>query len=237
MDRRPFFIATLFAVSMGFFESAVVVYLRAIAYPDGFEFPLQELSSKLALTELIREAFSMIMLITVAQLISRKRIERIAWFIYNFAIWDITYYVFLKLLLGWPESVFTMDLLFLIPFIWTGPVIAPVLLSVLMICLAIFILRYNKPLKTVKFHRWEIWSFTVGSIIVILSFTLDYIIYFLNNGGAWLKLFSLSAHHQYAVNYLPEKFYWLVFSVGFLVLSFGILKFYLRNRITTKHRG
>lgn len=231
MEHRPYSTATIFAISMGFFESAVVVYLRKIAYPDGFAFPLQPLDGTIALTELIREVFSMLMLLTVAQLISRNRNERLAWFIYNFAVWDISYYVFLKLLLGWPASLFTMDILFLIPFIWTGPVIAPILLSGLMIWLAVLILKYNKPLKRVKIVALELWSFIAGSVIVIFSFTLDYLNYFFKHGGTVWQLFCMRLHTKLSVDYIPQKFYWLIFGLGFLVLSFGILKFYLRNRI------
>lgn len=237
MDRKPFFSATLFAISMGFFESAVVVYLRQIAYPNGFSFPLHPLNGTIALTELLREAFSIIMLLTVAQLISRKRNERLAWFIFNFAIWDISYYLFLKLLLGWPASFFTMDILFLIPFIWTGPVIAPILLSGLMILLAVLILKYNKPLKRAKILPVEMGSMIAGSTIVIFSFTLDYLIYFFKQGGTLGNLFSIQIQQKLSENYVPERFYWVIFGVGFLVISFGILKFHLRNRGARRSRA
>jgi hypothetical protein len=41
-------------------------------------------------------------------------------------LWDIFYYVGLKTLLGWPPSLFTWDVLFLIPVPWSAPVLAPV---------------------------------------------------------------------------------------------------------------
>ncbi|HNT42130.1 MAG TPA: hypothetical protein PKN78_07855, partial [Tenuifilaceae bacterium] len=56
-------------------------------------------------------------------------------------VWDIFYYVFLKLLIGWPTSMLTWDLLFLIPVTWTGPVVAPVAISLMMITLALVILK------------------------------------------------------------------------------------------------
>ncbi|MFH1062114.1 MAG: hypothetical protein V1747_04420 [Candidatus Omnitrophota bacterium] len=40
---------------------------------------------------------------------------RLAYFLTIFAVWDIFYYVWLKLLLGWPRSIFDWDILFLIP--------------------------------------------------------------------------------------------------------------------------
>ena len=73
---------TVFAIAMGFLESAVVIYLREIYYPGGFAFPLKLIGGTLALTEILREAATMIMLLMVASIASRRAIERFAWFIY-----------------------------------------------------------------------------------------------------------------------------------------------------------
>ncbi len=77
---------TAFAVAMGFLESAVVVYLRAIYYPEGFRFPLVAMSPVLIFTELVREAATLVMLLAPGALISRKRLERFAWFCWSFAV-------------------------------------------------------------------------------------------------------------------------------------------------------
>jgi membrane protein implicated in regulation of membrane protease activity len=61
-----------------------------------------------------------------------------------FAIWDIFYYIFLWLLIGWPESFFTWDILFLLPVTWVGPVLAPVINSLTMIVLAGLILLADR---------------------------------------------------------------------------------------------
>ncbi|MBL7138880.1 MAG: hypothetical protein ISS17_08905, partial [Bacteroidales bacterium] len=140
-DRTRTLLITLFAIAMGFLESAVVVYLRAIYYPEGFAFPLKIIEGPVATTEILREAATLIMLITVAILAARRWIIRFAWFIYIFAIWDIFYYIFLWLLLGWPESLLTWDILFLIPTTWVGPVLAPVINSLTMIALAGVMIR------------------------------------------------------------------------------------------------
>ena len=89
---------TLFGIAMGLLEGAVVVYLRELYYPEGFGFPLKLMSNQVALTELFREAATLIMLMSIGALAGRTRIERFAFFIYSFAVWDIFYYVFLKLL-------------------------------------------------------------------------------------------------------------------------------------------
>ncbi|MBN1924745.1 MAG: hypothetical protein JW798_02815 [Prolixibacteraceae bacterium] len=214
---------------MGFFESAVVVYMRYIAYPGGFDFPLQPIDQSLALTEFLREVFSMLMLGSVAFLITRNHMERFAWFIYNFAVWDIFYYIFLKLLLNWPESLFTMDILFLIPVIWTGPVLAPVLLSMLMIVLAVLIIKKTYRGQRVKFTSTEWILFFGGSAIVILSFILDYLIYFCKQ-NTFGELFSMKMHLEASADYEPERFLWWVFIIGFIAICSGITIFFLRTR-------
>ena len=127
MKTKTIIWVTIFAIAMGFFESAIVIYLRQIVYPDGFSFPLQPIPESLATTEILREAFSLLMLLSVGILTGESTITRFAYFIFSFALWDIFYYIFLKLLINWPESLFTMDILFLLPVTWIGPVITPVI--------------------------------------------------------------------------------------------------------------
>ncbi len=86
------------------------------------------------------------MLASVGIAAERNNIQRFTYFIISFAVWDIFYYVFLKLFLNWPESLLTWNILFLIPVTWVGPVIAPVILSALMIVLGLMLLVKNTKL-------------------------------------------------------------------------------------------
>lgn len=124
---------TLFAVAFGFLEAGVVVYLRELYYPDGFRFPIVIIPDRIAVMELVRELTTLLMLLAVAVLAGRNRIDRFFVFAYLFGVWDIVYYVGLKAFLGWPTSLLTWDVLFLIPVAWLGPVLYPVLVSLLMI--------------------------------------------------------------------------------------------------------
>ncbi|PIV62402.1 MAG: hypothetical protein COS14_02175, partial [Bacteroidetes bacterium CG02_land_8_20_14_3_00_31_25] len=133
---------TLFSIAMGLLESAVVIYLRELYYPDGFVFPLQIVSRTVAITEFFRELATLIMLMAVGYLTGKNLNQRFACFIYSFAIWDIFYYVFLYFIIGWPSSFLTWDVLFLLPTMWTGPVIAPIITSLNMILLALLILFF-----------------------------------------------------------------------------------------------
>src|SRR4030043_48057 len=133
--RRTFIWLTVFSIAMAYLESAVVVYLRAIMYPEGFDFPLAPMQPGIAVTEIFREAATIIMLLGAGYLGGRYLTQRFAWFIYCFAIWDIFYYVFLKMLDHWPASLMTWDILFLIPTTWTGPVLTPLIVSLTMLLL------------------------------------------------------------------------------------------------------
>ncbi|MBN1383902.1 MAG: hypothetical protein JW983_03345 [Elusimicrobia bacterium] len=149
------FLAVIFAVAMGYLEAAVVVYLRELYYPRGFNItvkvgfpfikfgPVNELrpfSKKLIWTEIGREFSTIIMLLTFALLVGSSPAEWFAYFLLAFGIWDIFYYVFLKVILNWPESLNTTDVFFLIPTPWIGPVWLPVLCSVIIIVIALLIL-------------------------------------------------------------------------------------------------
>jgi len=126
---------------VGYFEAAVVVYLRGLCYPAGFSFPLMAMPDRMYIVELFREFSTIIILLSVAALAGRKRWERFGYFIILFGVWDIFYYVWLKAALDWPSSIFEWDVLFLIPVPWIGPVIAPVAISVLMIIIGISLVR------------------------------------------------------------------------------------------------
>ncbi len=126
---------------MAYVEAAVVVYLRELVYPEGFTLPLKALPDKLVAIEIAREAATLIMLAAVAGLTARKFWDRFGCFIVMFGTWDIFYYVWLKVTLGWPSSLTEWDVLFLIPVPWTGPVIAPMLVSAVMIFAGLGIIR------------------------------------------------------------------------------------------------
>ena len=228
-DGRKYLAVGIYAIAMAMVEAAVVVYMRALYYPEGFLFPLNMIEGRIALTEVFREAATVVMLITVALLAARKGIERFAWFIYAFAIWDIFYYVFLYLLLGWPESLLTWDILFLIPVTWTGPVVAPVINSLTMILLTIVILRNSSQDKTfrVKFRDWIL--LIAGSLVTIFAYTEDYSRFMLKRFSP-ADLLSVPPSKElmdHALTFIPVRFDWALFGIAeimFLVAIFLILK-------------
>ncbi|MBN1197953.1 MAG: hypothetical protein JXA23_01285, partial [Bacteroidales bacterium] len=187
---------TLFAISMGFLETAVVVYLREIFYPEGFDFPLKVIEGKVATTEILREAATILMLFTVSMVAARRWIIRFAWFIFLFAVWDIFYYVFLWLILGWPESLFTWDILFLIPTTWVGPVIAPVINSLTMILLAMVLIGANEQTSgLVRVSGWEWGLLIIGSVITMAAYMEEYTRFILER-FTFSEWFSLSRQKE-----------------------------------------
>jgi hypothetical protein len=50
----------IFAVAFAYIESSVVVYLRALYYPQGFAFPLKQTSPSVYLTEAGREVATIV---------------------------------------------------------------------------------------------------------------------------------------------------------------------------------
>ena len=142
-NKKSYFTLFIFAVAMGFLEAIVVVYVRELYYPEGFTFPLKALPANLVTIELIRELCTFLMLGSVAWLSGKTLLRRLSAFLFTFGVWDIIYYAALKLFLDWPESLLTWDILFLIPITWVGPVLAPIICSVVMIFMAMLFERFH----------------------------------------------------------------------------------------------
>jgi len=223
---------TAFAVAMGFLESAVVVYLRAIYYPEGFAFPLVPMDPALVITELLREFATLVMLLAPGAMLARGRMERFAWFCWAFAVWDLFYYVFLKLLLGWPESFLTWDVLFLLPTVWVGPVLAPCMVSLGMLMLAALILHGREVKPGYGPTRWQwVILLTAGSIM-LYTFMEEPVRYLRSlpadsaMGGSAMNLLQ---------HYVPEAFQWPLFLFA-CALASGALLAMLRDLRRSRHR-
>jgi hypothetical protein len=174
---KRFCIVVVFGIAFGYIEAAVVVYLRTIFHPSGFTFPLTEfgispLWKRLLLTETGRETATLVLMLTAACLFGKNNQQRFAFFLTIFAVWDIFYYLWLKVLLDWPSSIMDWDILFLIPTAWAGPVLAPILVSLTLLIFAIIILyrccraRVLKPTPT----DWLV--FIVAALLVVASFCI-----------------------------------------------------------------
>ncbi|MHC4264501.1 MAG: hypothetical protein ACYSUK_01045 [Planctomycetota bacterium] len=208
------FAVVIFGIALAYFEAAIVVYLRAIFYPEGFKFPLSLLDLNvshrhLLLTEIGREAASIILIATAAWLFGRNKRQRLAYFLIIFGIWDIFYYVWLNVLLNWPASIMDWDILFLIPAAWASPVLAPVIISILFLIFAGMILYrdYNDRLiKTIMIDWVGFWA---GAVIVTISFCI---------AGRYINEPDYAGH-----------FSWLLFGLGCLVAIAAFVKCFMQS--------
>jgi len=170
-------IAVIFGIAFGYIEAAVVVYLRAIFYPAGFTFPLTDFGTgalwgQLLLTEIGREAATLVLIFTGCWLFGRNHRQRFAYFLVIFAVWDIFYYIWLKALIDWPASITDWDILFLIPFAWASPVLAPVAVSLTLLTFAVTILYCDCRGRTIGTTLMDWAGFMLAGLVVVASFCI-----------------------------------------------------------------
>jgi hypothetical protein len=145
-DRSPWTrlgVVAIYATAMAVVEATVVYYLRklfvlqyaAVFTAGHFSFPPAYLRH-----EQVRELATIVMLLTVAYLAGRCWRQKLAYFLFAFGVWDIGYYVALKIMLSWPASLTTRDLLFLTPRQWWAPVWQPILASCVFAAVAVLLL-------------------------------------------------------------------------------------------------
>ncbi len=183
----------LFGVSFGYVEACVVVYLRVVyeplherIHPDRPKadlFPLlrvEQLESagppylRLLLTELVREGATLVMLAAVALSVARNRREWLAGFVIAFGLWDLFFYLFLKVLLNWPESLWTWDLLFLLPVPWVAPVLAPALVALAMIGAGVLVLGREALGHPVHLGWIRGTAIGAGGLLQVFAFCWDW---------------------------------------------------------------
>jgi hypothetical protein len=229
-SAKILFWVALFAIAMGYLESAVVIYIREIYYPEGFSFPLKVLDSHILITEIFREAATLVMLIGIGVVAGRSSIERFGLFIYSFGWWDIFYYVFLKVLIGWPESLYTWDILFMLPTTWVGPVIAPMLNALVMIFFGGLITYYQGKNKSLRIKAMEWIILISGAGVLLITYLQDYSRYMLERYSFSELFLSIPDQNMmdYATQYIPKEFNWILFIIGQVLISLPVLWYFLR---------
>jgi hypothetical protein len=214
-------VLTIFCIAMGFLEAAVVVYLRGLYYPTGFNFPIKPMPGMIGIIEFLRELATIIMLGTLAWLTARSGLMRLAAFLWSFAVWDIFYYIWLKILLNWPVSFFSWDILFLIPVIWVGPVLAPLINSLSMMALAAAI-----GLGTCRCEKFSVflreWVLLVsGAGLIFMAYIQDMCVLILKHRNATDFAAALSA-------FVPAHFNWWLLLAGQAIICLVIVLLFFR---------
>lgn len=202
-----------FSVAMGALEGIVVVYLRELYYPDGFSFPLRAMPERIYAIEILREACTLVMLAGVAALAARGFLRQFAVFLWTFAMWDVVYYVLLKWALDWPESLFTWDILFLIPIPWVGPVAAPLLYCIAMSAVGAGAWRLADIGLPLRLR--EILLMAVSACLVLYAFMEEpfRVIATAISGEPDRSRHAALAAAAFQ-SYIPQRFLWPVFLAG-----------------------
>lgn len=223
-DRRArWILVVVYAMAMAWVEAAVVFYLRTMI--DRIEphqaNPLPVIGG-FALVELPRELATMIMLAVVGLLAGRTWRARLGYAAIAFGVWDIFYYVFLKTMCGWPHSLLDWDILFLLPLPWWGPVLAPVLISLLMIFWGTLASQFD-PAPAPWSARLRVWLLNLAGMALALYVFMADALQAASHGPAAIR------------TVLPEKFNWLLFGIALLLMAAPVLQwnwdFWLKPRM------
>ena len=229
--RSRFVWLAVFAVAMGFLEGIVVIYLRELYYPDGFDFPLKLMPPELVTIEWIREITTLIMLAAVGIIAGRNNLQRIMYFLFAFGVWDIFYYVALKLLIGWPASLLTWDILFLIPVSWLGPVLAPVICSFTMIAMAVLITGKQEKGSVIDSRPFDWILITGGAAIILFTFMADYLKLIIDSGLFGSKNTTDAGGQllNMITDYVPRTYRWFLFIIGEMIIIASTLKILIQT--------
>jgi len=157
-DRGRWWVVFGYALAMAWVEAAVVLYLRTIVNRiEPYQSNPLPIMGGLGAAELVREAATLLMLLAVGILAGGSWRSRLGYAAVAFGLWDIFYYVFLKVLCGWPHSLLDWDILFLLPLPWWGPVLAPILISLLMITWGTIAAKAApQPIGAAEFKAWSL---------------------------------------------------------------------------------
>jgi hypothetical protein len=214
---RSIFNLVLFGIAFGYLEAAVVVYLRAIGAPirAAAGLPSQELFPLLRLDqlrpatlslvriELAREASTLLMIWAV----SHNARSRLAAFVLTFGVWDLTFYLWLRVLIGWPPSPLTWDLLFLLPVPWAAPMLAPSIVAATMTAFGAWLTIREPMIREPRRTRPLLPALllTAGAAVILISFLWD-----------WRRWLAGEA---------PREFPWVIFALGEALAIAGFLGF------------
>src|SRR5207249_1805662 len=123
-----------------------------------------------------------------------------------FGVWYIFYYIFLKILCGWPHSLWDWDILFLLPLPWWGPVLAPVSIALLMILWGTLVSGRRFP-PARNSSEWKIWLLNfIGVALALYLFMADSI----HVAGQGVEVLR---------DLLPASFNWPLFGIALLLMA------------------
>jgi hypothetical protein len=203
-ERLRWVIVTAFAVAMAWVEAASVFYIRTlVGRIEPYQATPLPINDALGSVELWREASTLVMLGTVGLLAGRTWRRRAGYSALAFGAWDIFYYVFLRLMSGWPRTLLDWDILFLLPLPWWGPVLAPVSIALVMIVWGTLATQSDEDATD---PRWAGGLAFAGIALALGVFMVD----------AWR---ALPLGRDAVLQVLPTTFNWSLFWLAWLLMS------------------
>jgi len=224
-EGRRWLVVALYAVAMAWVEAAVVYYLRSLI--DRIEpyqpYPLPR-AGGFGEAELIREIATLIMLFAVGWLAGTTWRTRLGYSVVAFGVWDIFYYIFLRVMTGWwPKSLLDWDILFLIPLPWWGPVWAPTSIALLMILWGTFMTKVEWSPVSSGSH----WKFLalggIGGALALFTFMAD-------------ALRTADQGTEALRNMLPIRFNWPLFGVALALMALPVADV-ARQELRARRKG
>src|SRR3954471_162227 len=202
--RTRWAIVVAFAIAMAWVEAASVFYIRAIVNRiEPYQADPLPLHAALGTVELWREAATLVMIAMVGLLAGRTWRRRLGYAALAFGVWDIFYYVFLRLISGWPRRLLDWDILFLLPLPWWGPVLAPVSIALVMILWGTLATESGDDAAD---SRWA-WALGWAGVVLALAvFMVD----------SWR---ALPGGREAILRVLPVTFNWPLFWVALLLMA------------------
>ena len=203
-EKTRWAIVMAFAIAMAWLEAASVFYIRAlVGRIEPYQTNPLPLNPALGSVELWREAATLVMLATVGLLAGRTWRRRMGYAAMAFGAWDIFYYVFLRLISGWPKSLLDWDILFLLPLPWWGPVLAPVSIALVMVVWGTLVTQSDEVAAGSR-RAWALGWTGIGLALAVFM------------ADAWR---ALPNGRQAVMEVLPTTFNWPLFWVALLLMA------------------
>ena len=162
------------------------------------------------------------MLAMAGWIAGRRWQDRVGYAIFSFGLWDVLYYAWLVIFIGWPKTLLDWDLLFLIPLPWWGPVVSPLLIALMMVIGGGAAVLKAERGETLRFTLVE-WSVAGASMLLALYvFMLD-------------ALHALPGGVEFVSCVRPTSFNWPLFLISLAGMAFFLLRA-LRSRADKRRR-